>query len=87
MRLVDVLTQNPVQADDSLIRSSKSMELVRFLSQVSIHRNEIISFDELGLKVGVNCRNASTVFHSMIISLQRCIEVTTHNLQVTRLTL
>ena len=30
MRLVDVLTQNPVQAGDSLIRSSKSRELVRF---------------------------------------------------------
>ena len=48
MRLVDVLSQNPVQADDSFIRFSKSMELVRFLPQVSIHRNEIISFDELG---------------------------------------
>ena len=48
MRLVDVLTQNPVQAGDSLIRSSKSRDLVRFLPQVAIHRNEIISFDELG---------------------------------------
>ena len=48
MRHVDVLTQNPVQAADSLIRSSKSMELVRFLPQVAVHRNEIISFDELG---------------------------------------
>ena len=46
MRLVDVLTQNPVQAGDSLIRSTKSRELVRFLPQVSIHRNEIISFDD-----------------------------------------
>ena len=83
MRLVDVLTQNPVQSGDPLIQSSKSRELVRFLPQVSILRNEIISFDELGLKVGVNCRNATTVFHSMTISLQRCIEVTIHNLQVT----
>ena len=33
--------------------------------------------------VGVNCRNATTVFHWMTISLQRCIEVTTHNLHVT----
>ena len=48
MRLVDVLTQNPVQARDSLIRSSKSTELVRFQPQVAVHRNEIISFDELG---------------------------------------
>ena len=48
MRLVDVLTQNPVQAGDSLIRSSKSRELVPFLPQVAVHRNEIISFDELG---------------------------------------
>ena len=48
MRLVDVLTQNTVQAGDSLIRSSKSRELVRFLPQVAVHRNEIISFDELG---------------------------------------
>ena len=48
MRLVDVLTQNSVQAGDSLIRSSKSRELVRFLPQVAVHRNEIISFDELG---------------------------------------
>ena len=48
MRLIDVLTQNPVQAGDSFIRSSKSRELVRFLPQVSIHRNEIISFNELG---------------------------------------
>ena len=48
LRLVDVLTQNPVQAGDSLIRSSKSRELVRFLPQVAVHRNEIISFDELG---------------------------------------
>ena len=48
MRLVDVLTQNPVQADDSFIRSSKSRELVRFLPQVAVHRTEIISFDELG---------------------------------------
>ena len=47
MRLVDVLTQNPVQAGDSLILSSKSRELVRFLPQVDVHRNEIISFDEL----------------------------------------
>ena len=48
VRHIDVLTQNPVQAGDSLIRSSKNRELVRFLPQVSIHRNEIISFDELG---------------------------------------
>ena len=48
MRLVDVPTQNPVQAGDSLIRSSKSRELVRFLPLVAVHRNEIISFDELG---------------------------------------
>ena len=48
MRLVFVLTQNPVQAGDSQIRSSKSMEFVRFLTQVAVHRNEIISFDELG---------------------------------------
>ena len=48
MRLVDVLTQNPVQAGDSHIRSSKSRELVRFLPQVAVHRNEIISFNELG---------------------------------------
>ena len=32
---------------------------------------------------GVNSRNATNVFHSMTISLQRCIEVTTHNQQVT----
>ena len=55
------------------------------MPQVAVHRNEIISFDELGLMVEVNCRNATTVFHSMIISLQRCIEVNTHNLQVTGL--
>ena len=48
MRLVDVLTHNPVQAGDSLIWSSKSRELVRFLPQVGVHRNAIISFDELG---------------------------------------
>ena len=48
MRLVDVPAQNPVQAGDSLIRSSKSREMVRFLPQVTVHRNEIISFDELG---------------------------------------
>ena len=48
MRLVDVLTQNPVQAGDSLIRSSKSRELVRFMPQVAVHRNEIISSDEFG---------------------------------------
>ena len=30
MKLVDVLTQNPVQVGDTLIRSSKSCELVRF---------------------------------------------------------
>ena len=35
--------------------------------------------------VGVNCRNATTVFHSMTISLQQCIEVTTHNLHFTGL--
>ena len=33
MRLVDVLTQNPVQVANSFIRSSKSRELVRFLPQ------------------------------------------------------
>ena len=48
MRLVDVLTQNPVQAGYSLILCSKSRELVRFLPQVAVHRNEIISFNELG---------------------------------------
>ena len=48
MRLVDVPAQNPVLAGDSLIRSSKSRELVRFLPQVAVHRNEIISLDELG---------------------------------------
>ena len=48
MRLVDVLTQNPIQAGDSLIQSSKSRELVCILPQVAVHRNEIISFDELG---------------------------------------
>ena len=48
MRLVDVPAQNPVPAGDSLIRSSKSRELVRFLPQVAVHRNEISSFDELG---------------------------------------
>ena len=48
VRLVDVPAQNPVQAGDSLIRSSKSRELVRFLPQVAVHRNEIISFDEFG---------------------------------------
>ena len=48
MRLVDVLTRNPVQVGDSLIRSSKSRELVRFLPQVAVHRNEIISFNEVG---------------------------------------
>ena len=48
MRLVDVLTQNPVQSGDSLIRSSKSRELALFLPQVTVHRNEIISFNELG---------------------------------------
>ena len=47
MRLVDVLTQNQVQASDTFIRSSKSMKLVRFLPQVAGHRDEIISFDEL----------------------------------------
>ena len=48
MRLVDVLTHNPVQAGDSFIRSSKSKELVRFLPQSAVHRNEIISFGEFG---------------------------------------
>ena len=47
MRLVYVLTQNPFQAGDSFIRSSKSMELVRFLPQVAVRRTKIISFDEL----------------------------------------
>ena len=48
MRLVDLLIQKSVQASNSLIRSSKSMELVCFLPQAVIHRDEIISFDELG---------------------------------------
>ena len=48
MRLVDVLTKNPVQAGDSFIRPSKSMELARFQPLVAVHWNEIISFDELG---------------------------------------
>ena len=48
MRLVDVLTQNPFQAGDSFIRSSTRMESVRFLSQAAVHRDEMISFDELG---------------------------------------
>ena len=48
MRLVDVLIQNPVQAGNSLIRSTKRREMVRFLPQVAVHLNEIISFDELG---------------------------------------
>ena len=48
MRHADVLTQNQVQAGDLLIRSSNSMELVCLLSQVAVHWNEIISFDELG---------------------------------------
>ena len=74
MRLVNVLTHNPVQAGDSLIRSSKSMELVCFLPRVAVHRNEIISCDELGLVVGVNCRNATTVFHSMTISLHGALK-------------
>ena len=65
MRRVDVLTQNPVQAGDSFIRSSKSRELVHFLPHVAIRRNEIISFDELGQMVGLNCRNTTTVFQSM----------------------
>ena len=47
-RPVDVHTHKSVQASDSLIRSSESRELVRFLPQVAVHRNEIISFDELG---------------------------------------
>ena len=48
MRLVDVLTQNPVQAGVSFIRSSKSRELALLLLQVAVHHNEIISFNELG---------------------------------------
>ena len=48
MRLVNVPTQNPLQAGDSLILASKSRELVRFPPQVAVHRNEIISFDEFG---------------------------------------
>ena len=47
-RQVDVPTQNPIQAGDSFIRSSKSRELVCFLPQLAVHRNEINSFDELG---------------------------------------
>ena len=48
MRHVDVLAHNPVKVGDLFIPSSKSRELVHFLPQVAIHRNEIISFDELG---------------------------------------
>ena len=48
MRLVDVLTQNPVQAGDLSILSLKSRDLALFLPQVAVHWNEIISFDELG---------------------------------------
>ena len=48
MRLVHVLTQNPLQAGDLFIRFWKSMELVPFLPQAAVHQNEIISFDELG---------------------------------------
>ena len=48
MRRVDVLTLNTVQAGDSLIRLSKSRELVHFLPQVAVYQNEIISFNELG---------------------------------------
>ena len=47
VRHVDVLTQNPVQAGNSFIRSSKSNELVRFLPQVAVHQIEIITFNEL----------------------------------------
>ena len=46
MRLVDVLTQNQVQAGDSLIWSSETRELARFLPQVAVYHNEIIRFDE-----------------------------------------
>ena len=49
---VDVLTKNPVKASDSFIRSSKSRDLVRFLYQVNVHRDEIISFDALGYVCG-----------------------------------
>ena len=48
VRLVNVLTQNPVQAGDSFIWSSKSMEFCPFLSQVAVHRDDMIRFDELG---------------------------------------
>ena len=37
VRLVDVLTQNPVKAGDWFSWSLKSRELVRFLSQVGVH--------------------------------------------------
>ena len=48
VRLIDFPTQNLVLAGDSFIRSSKSMELVRFLPHVAVHRNEIIGFDDFG---------------------------------------
>ena len=47
LKLVDILAQNPVQASESSILSSKSRELARFLPQVAVHLNEILSFDEL----------------------------------------
>ena len=48
MRLVDVLTQNPIQSGVLFIRSSKSMALAIFPPHVAVHRNDIISFDEFG---------------------------------------
>ena len=39
IRLVDFPSQNLVLAGDSFIRSSKNMELGRFLPQVAVHRN------------------------------------------------
>ena len=80
VRLVNVLTQNTIKAGDMFIQSSKSRKLVNFLSQVVVHLYEIIAS-----MVGVNCGNATTVHKSMTISQQRCIEVATHNLQITGL--
>ena len=45
VRLVNILTQNPVQVSDSFFWSSKRTELVRFLSQVAVHWDETISFN------------------------------------------
>ena len=46
VKLVDVLTQNSIIVDDSFTRSSKSMELVGFLSHVVDHGDEIISLNK-----------------------------------------